>query len=448
MEVMLRRSWHVITTSPLLITLLIAGCGGGGSSSLSSDNPYDPCLNNPSPAPILAPVTAIAAAARISFAIRDDKTLWAWGTSTKGQLGAPAKTYLLNPTKIGEDFTAISAGFGHSLALKSNGTLWAWGDNSLGQLGNNSSSILSDVPIQIGSDTYKAISAGLNFSLAIKSDGTLWAWGDDSFGQLGIGDNIPSKCQTLSSTNTVYCPVPVQVGSDNTYTAISAGTAHALALKSDNSLWAWGDNTYGELGDGCYIDTTQQPPVTKCAIRNDTTINSNVPEQIDSTSQYGAIAAGYFYSLAIKSDGTLWAWGNNAQSDLGTGESKGVYLVPTKIGDGYSLDPKALSASKFSVLGNSTIYYHSLALKNDGSLWAWGDNIFGQVGDGTMTPSPTPKQILAKSGFMFTAVSAGDDDHSLAIKNDGSLWAWGRNSCGALGNGNTETSYVPIQVSQ
>ena len=444
MEVMVRRSWHVVKTSPLLITLLIAGCGGG-SSGPSSGNPYDPCSNNTSYTPISSPVTAIAAAARVSFAIREDKTLWSWGTSTIGQLGAGATNYAPNPTKIGDDFTAISAGFGHSLALKNDGTLWAWGNNSFGQLGNGNTTD-SNVPIQIGSaNDYTAVSAGYLFSLALKSDGTLWAWGDNQSGELGIGDTSYSNCV---ATPTPHCTAPVQVGSDNTYTAISAGTAHSLALKNDNTLWAWGDNSYGELGDGCYIDTTQQPPVIKCAIRNDTTINSNVPEQIDNTSQYGAIASGYLYSLAIKLDGSLMAWGSNVQGGLGTGDSKATYLVPTKIGDGFLPDAGSLSASKFSVLGNTTIYYHSLGLKNDGSLWAWGDNIFGQVGDGTMTPSPTPKQILASSGYAFSEVSAGDDDHSLAIRNNGSLWAWGRNSCGALGNGKTDPSYVPIQVSQ
>lgn len=442
-----RRIQRVAAIAPIYIALLLSGCGGGGTLDLSSaTNTGNACDNSTGYTPISSPVKAIAAAARISFAIENDDSLWAWGTSTTGQLGASEKIASVNPIKIGEGFKAISAGNGHSLGLKTDGTLWAWGNNSFGQLGNGNTTD-SNVPIQIGSaNDYTAVSAGLYFSLALKSDGTLWAWGDNQSGELGIGNTSNNNC---IASPTPHCTAPIQVGSDNDYIAISAGTAHALALKSDYSLWAWGDNTYGELGDGCHLDATTKQPV--CAIRNDTTIHSNVPELIDSGTPYGygAIAAGYLYSLAIRNDGSLMAWGNNAQADLGTGDSKAVYLVPTKIGDGYSPDADALSASKFSVLGNTTIYYHSLALKSDGSLWAWGDNFFGQLGDGTQTPSSVPEQILAGSGYAFTAVSAGDNDHSLAIKNDdGSLWAWGRNSCGDLGDGTTNTSYVPIQVSK
>ena len=423
-----RRGWRLAAVAPLCISLQLSGCGGGGSVDLSGTNGGgDSCTNGSANyTPITSSVTAIAAAARISFAIKDDGTLWAWGTSNKGQLGAGATLSSVNPLKIGDGYAAISAGFGHSLGLKSNGTLWAWGDNSFGQLGDNTTTA-SFMPIQIGSDTYTAISAGLNFSLAIKSDGTLWAWGDNSFGQLGLSNNVPADCATSSITGFAFCPAPVQVGSDNTYTAVSAGTGHALALRTDHSLWAWGYNHYGELG-------------------NNTTTDSTTPIQIDTGERYGAIAAGYFYSLAIKLDGSLMAWGNNTQGKAA--DPAVTDHVPTQIGDGFLPLAEALSASKFSVLGNTTVYYHSLALKSDGSLWAWGDNLFGQLGTGNVKPAAAPEQILAGSGFVFSAVSAGDDDHSLAIKSDGSLWAWGRNSCGDLGDGTTNTSYVPIQVSK
>lgn len=429
MQYPFRRIRRVAATAPLCITLLLSGCGGGGTLDPSSlNNSGNPCENGSADyTPISSPVTAIAAAARISFAIKNDGTLWAWGTSAKGQLGAGATTSSVNPIKIGDEFAAVSASFGHSLGLKKNGTLWAWGDNSFGQLGDNSTTA-STVPTQIGGDTYTAISAGLNFSLAIKSDGTLWAWGDNSFKQLGIGDNPPANCTTSSISGYAFCPVPVQVGGDNSYTAISAGTGHALALKTDHSLWAWGYNHYGELG-------------------NDSTTDSAVPIQIDAGSTYGAIAAGYFYSLGIKLDGSLMAWGNNVQGKAA--DPAVTDHVPTQIGAGFSPAAGTLSASKFSVLGNTAVYYHSLSLQSDGSLWAWGDNIFGQLGDNNPpTPSSVPEQILADSGYAFAAVSAGDNDHSLAIKDDGSLWAWGSNSCGQLGDGTTDPRYTPKQVSR
>jgi alpha-tubulin suppressor-like RCC1 family protein len=439
MEKMRRRIWRIPASASLCITLLLAGCGSSGNLDLSGANTGVTCNNGgASYTPISSPVTAIAAAAGVSFAIRDDGTLWAWGISSKGQLGAGTTTNSMSPLKIGEGFTAISAGFGHSLGLKNDGTLWAWGDNTYGQLGDGTTTA-SFTPKQIDSGSmhkYTAISAGFNFSLAIKSDGTLWTWGDNSFGQLGIGNNGINSNSCINSIinniiTTTACMAPIQVSSD-TYTAISAGAAHALALKSDDTLWAWGDNSSGELGDGC-------PNQSGCS-------NSNIPELIDSGSSYAAIAAGYFYSLAVKTDGSLMAWGSNAHSNLGTGDSTATYLGPTKIGDGFSPVANALSASKFSVLGNLVVYFHSLALDNSGSLWAWGDNLFGQLGDGSTSTSYKPESILG--GSVFTAVSAGDDDHSLAIKSDGSLWAWGANSCGALGDGTTNTSFVPIQVSK
>lgn len=442
MEFTFRRTRRIAATAPICITLLLSGCGGGGTLDLSSlNNPVTSCDNGAANyTPISSPVTAIAAAARVSFAITDDGSLWAWGNNINGQLGADSTTNSVSPLKIGVDFATVSAGYGYSLGLKTDGTLWAWGNNSFGQLGDGTTTART-VPVQIGGDTYQAVSAGLNFSLAIRKDGTLWAWGDNSFEQLGIGDSKPANCtaSTSGSIAIVYCTAPVQIGTDSHYTAVSAGTGHALALKDDGSLWAWGDNNHGELGDGCSVDATSGQTV--CT-------NKNIPEAIDSGSSYAAIASGYFYSLGIKTDGSLWAWGDNAQADLGTGDSKANYLVPTKIGVGYLPDRHALSASKFSVLGNTAVYYHSLALKSDGGLWAWGDNTFGQLGDGGRTPVSAPEQILANSGDVFTAVSAGDGDHSLAIKSDGSLWAWGSNSCGQLGNGNTNTSFVPIQVSK
>jgi alpha-tubulin suppressor-like RCC1 family protein len=430
MEYTFRRTRRITATAPICIALLLSGCGGGGTLDLSSlYNPVTTCDNGAANyTPISSPVTAIAAAARVSFAITDDGSLWAWGSNTKGQLGAGATTNSISPVKIGTDFQTVSAGFGHSLALQKDGTLWAWGDNNSGQLGDGTTTN-RDKPIHIGSnsDTYKAVSAGLNFSLAIKSDGTLWAWGDNSFGQLGIGSSTPT-----------YSTVPMQVGSDNDYMAVSAGTGHALALKSDNSLWAWGDNFYGELGEGCSMDATSG---TLCA-------NSNVPVAVDSGSNYGAIASGYYYSLGIRLDGTLMTWGNNVQGKPANPAVTDHF--PTQIGTGFKPEMAALSASKFSVLGNGAgYYYHSLALQNNGSLWAWGDNTFGQLGDNNPpTPVPTPEAILASSGYAFTAISAGDDDHSLAIKDDGTLWAWGSNSCGQLGDGTTTSSYVPKRVSK
>lgn len=424
----------IAASGSICVTLLLAGCGGSGSGDLSGTGSGSGSCNNGSDSytPISAPVKAIAAADRISFAINDDGgtgSLWAWGYSDKGQMGDGTVINSVTPVKIGDNFSAVSAGVGHTLGLKSDGTLWAWGDNTYGQLGDGTTTS-SDIPEQIDiGNSYSAISAGYNFSLGLRTNGDLYAWGNNQVNQLGDG-----------TSNDSY--IPRYIGSG--FSAISAGATHALALKNVGTLWAWGADVYGQLGDGCYEDLNSGSPV--CALRS--TTNSSVPEQIDVGNTYTAIAAGYQYSLAIQNDGTLWAWGNNTWGDLGstTDSTKDCYsgskhrCFPSQIGDAtYS----AISASKYSILGNY-FYYSSLGLKSDGSVWSWGDNTFGQLGNGTLSTGYSPSQI--DKGFK--AIAMGEGDHALAIKDDDSLWAWGSNLCGELGDGTTNSSKTPIQVSK
>jgi alpha-tubulin suppressor-like RCC1 family protein len=425
---------RIAAAGSICVTLLLAGCGSGGGGDLSGIGGGSESCNNGSDSytPINAPVTAIAAAERLSFAINDDGatgSLWAWGYSDKGQLGDGTVTNSVTPVKIGDGYTAVSAGVGHSLGLKSDGTLWAWGDNTYGQLGDGTTTS-SNVPEQIDiANSYSAISAGYKFSLGLRTNGDLYTWGNNKYGQLGDG--------TVSDS---YIPKYIGTG----FSAISAGDNHVLALKSDGSLWAWGADDYGQLGDGCYKNFTTESPV--CALRS--TTNSSVPEQIDVGKTYTAIAAGYQYSLAIRSDGTLWAWGNNTWGDLGStsDSTKDCYsgskhrCFPSQIDDATYT---AISASKYNILGDF-FYYSSLGLKSDGSVWSWGDNLFGQLGNGTLSTGYSPNQIVKG----FTAIAMGEGDHALAIKDDGSLWAWGSNLCGELGDGKNNSSKVPIKVSK
>ncbi|MFC5471295.1 immunoglobulin-like domain-containing protein, partial [Cohnella suwonensis] len=226
--------------------------------------------------------------------------------------------------------------------------------------------------------------------MALKSDGTLWAWGDNDYGQLGDG-----------TTTRRYTPVQVLSGVQ----AIAAGARHSLALKSDGTLWAWGDNSVGDLGDG-------------------TTIDRHTPVQVLSGVQ--AVASRGFHSLALKSDGTLWAWGDNAYGQLGDGTTINS-STPVQV----LSDVQAIAAG----------FNHSLAVKSNGTLWAWGDNDWGQLGDGTMTRRYTPVQVL--SGVQAVA---GGGAHSLALKSDDTLWAWGYNGDGELGDGTTTNSITPVQA--
>ncbi|TLZ71770.1 MAG: RCC1 repeat-containing protein, partial [Methanobacteriota archaeon] len=224
-------------------------------------------------------------------------TVLAWGDNVDGQLGNGTFTTSNTPVEVSglTGVTAIAAGGAfnhHSLALKSDGTVWAWGANSAGQLGNGSFTG-SNTPVQTsGINGVTAIAGGQLHSLALKSDGTVWAWGFNLDGQLGNGTNTTTYPYGLDT--------PVQVLGLTGVIAIAGGGAHSLALKSDGTVWAWGQNNKGQLGNGSFT-------------------GSNTPVQTSGISGVTAIAGGVSHSLALKSDGTVWAWGYNGGGELGNG---------------------------------------------------------------------------------------------------------------------------------
>jgi len=277
-----------------------------------------------------------------------------------------------NHDPIPEFYKSLSAGSMHSMAIDANGQLWVWGSNEYGQLGD-SSIVDRNWPFLLG-DSFIEISAGNlaiedyniffsylafnGFSMAIKTDGTLWSWGNNEYGQLGDG--------TYENRNT-----PMLV--DSGYTFISTGNSHTLAIKADGTLWSWGRYF---LGDSIFEQI-------------------NVPTLVGEN--FKAIAAGSNHSLALKSDGTRWAWGINVDGQLGLDKQITYTHTPTLIGSGYM----AIAAG----------YKFSIALKSDGTLWGWGTNYYGQlgIGDGQLIQIYSPVQI----GSGFTAVSAGLN-HTLA----------------------------------
>lgn len=286
------------------------------------------------------------------------------------------------------------------------GRLYTWGESASGQLGNGTFTPDVTTPTQIGvAEDWEVISAGGGsfpqaFALAIRTGNTLWSWGESGNGQLGNGTITPD-------VNT-----PTQVGSDTDWSAIAAGYFHALALKSGGSLWAWGFNNNGQLGDGSSTQRTS-------------------PVHIGSDTDWEVIAAGSNFSAAIKSGGTLYTWGRDNVGQLGNGAPAADVISPTQVG-------AATDWASVSCGAN-----HAAAITTGGKLYTWGENATGQLGHGDTTIRESPTQVGA--GTNWAKVSCGDL-HTLALKTDGTLWACGDNVVGTLGDGTTtqRTSFVQI----
>ena len=229
--------------------------------------------------------------------------------------------------------------------------------------------------------------AGTLNGLAIRNDGALWAWGDNGSGQLGIGATSPDLCTNFSNSGSSPSPCtrnPMRVGSATTWSSVIAGGAHSLALQNGGTLWAWGDSQLGQLGDG-------------------STDNRDTPKQIGTEATWSAISAGTDHSIALQSDGTLLTWGGNGWGQMGVGNAGGGSNSPTPIPTG--------TAAVWSVISGGG--YFSLALQSDGTLWAWGRNGFGQLGDGTTEDRHAPEQIRTATSWF--AIAAGHE-HSLALR--------------------------------
>lgn len=348
---------------------------------------------------LVGAITSVATYAEHALAVTADGSVWAWGWGLYGQLGNGDALNSFTAIRVSGLPAAanVAAGSRHSLALAGDGTVYAWGDNSMGQLGDGSTSLrLSPVRVSALSNIV-AISTSANSNLALDKSGQVWAWGYGGGGTLGDG--------TLSNRAT-----PVMVTGLPPITGIVAGKTVSVAAAADGSVWMWGDNASGQFGDSAY--STQASPA-----------------RVSGLTGYDGFSVGKAHVVAQNSSG-VWAWGGNDYGQLGVGDANDR-SVPTAV--------TALPQIKQVSAGLS----HTVAVASDGSVWAWGSNGVGELADGTAAISNRPVEVRVPNGAV--AVSAGRY-HALALAGDGSVWAWGNNSHGGLGNGSRRDSALPQRV--
>ena len=337
-------------------------------------------------------------------------TLWTWGcnaTFSAGALGDETTTNRSSPGSVaGAGVTWCSVSMGYSTAaLKNDNTLWTWGFNSAGSLGSGNSSQRSSPGTTAGGGTnwcFVSMARTGTHAAGIKTDGTLWTWGNNNCGQLGDG-TITNR----SSPGTV-------AGGGTNWCFVSTGQNSTAAIKTDGSLWTWGCNSSGELGNG-------------------TTTSRSSP---------GTVAGGGLtwclvdvfrkHMIAIKADGTLWTWGYNNFGRLGDGTTTNRSSPGTTAGGGATWCDASVG------------YYNGVAIKTDGTLWTWGYNFRGILGTTSVTFRSSPGTVAGGGTTWKKAIS--NLEHVVALKTDGALWAWGQNNVGQLGDGTTTCSSSPISI--
>lgn len=307
----------------------------------------------------------------------------------------------------------LANGGGHICAIKNrDNSLWCWGLNSFGQLGDLTTNSANSFKA-INADGWHTISTGDKHTCGIKSDDTLWCWGLNESGQLGSGS-------TASSSE------PLDITPDTSWLQVDTGSNHTCAIRDDSTLWCWGDNTRSQLGDGILSDQTED---------DDNSNNLSQPKQIGIDTDWIAISLGDEFSCGIRaitnSDKRIYCWGENDSGQLSLGPVTNPVSAPQD----------TTGATNWTAV--STGDTHTCAIKSDQSLHCWGDNTFGQLGQGDDSPSFSPVEVTSSTPWTNVATGNG---HTCGIKSDATLWCWGNNTTGQLGVGNSTHQPTPIQV--
>ena len=388
-----------------------------GNGSTSGVGPSDPN--------VYAAGDSVTVLGNIGYLFRPGHSFVSWNTEANGNgtAYAPGDALSVDTANVtlyaqwNDDNWPVSVwgGAREAIALKADGSVWTWGLNGHGQLGDGTNTD-SSVPVQVLGPNgvgyltgVTAVMGGEQHNFALKSDGTVWAWGMNMLDQLGDGNAQDSW-------------TPVQVRGLSSIVSLGGRGYHSLAVKSDGTVWAWGWDLHGALGIGVA----------------DRSYDYTVPVQVQGLSHPIMVTSGYCFSVALLQDHTLVAWGNNENGELGDGTTTDRYTPVPVLGIDH-------------VVWVSAGWTHVVTIKADGSVWTWGANTWdgafpgsGMLGDGTTEDHWTPEQVPGLSG----AIQAfGGDGHTAVLLRDGTVWTFGANGAGQLGDGSITTqSLVPVQV--
>jgi len=331
--------------------------------------------------------------------------LYSWGRNNLGQLAQNDIVDRSSPVQIGAltNWNTIDAGYYGFISTKTDGTLWTWGSQNGGQLGHNDY-IAKSSPVQVGGLTnWSSASMGISFSAGIE-DSELYTWGNPQFGALG------------NNTAAGLISSPVQIGALTNWSVVSSGRNHSAAIKNDGTLWAWGYNGRGQLG----VE----------ALGNN---NTSSPVQVGAETNWYKVSTSQHNTAAIKTNGTLWVWGRDTDGTCGQNSVATGRSSPVQIG----------SDTDWAEISTGSEF--CFAIKTDGTLWSWGQNSFntGQLGQSDFVNRSSPTQVGALTNWNKVS---GAVIHALATKTDGTLWSWGSGSFGKLGQNDIISRSSPIQV--
>lgn len=337
---------------------------------------------------------------------KPDGQIWSWGEARDGALGHGSQIDSSSPVQeisSSTNWCFIRAGRCSSFAINYVGQLYSWGLNSFGMLGDGTTAARCSPVQNYCSDTnWSYVSQGPGNAFGVKNDGILWVWGGNNCGGLGLNDTV-NRCS------------PVQEITDSRWCNAAAGSFGFVgtAIKIDGTLWSWGCNNWGQTAT------------------NDTVCYSSPVQEITSSTNWCKVDFGNVHAVAVKTNGTLWGWGNNQTGQIGDGNKL------------YKSSPSQEISSATNWVAVSGGYVQSIGIKSDGTLWSWGRSDCGVLGIGDLCARSSPVQEISSSTNWSDAGTG--IRYSTGIKTDGTIWSWGCNLTGGLATGDTTCYSSPIQ---